>query len=222
MREMPPNGSNTTFIHSSIALPIEEKESIKWINSLNTSNNSRLKNTKIVTICDREADIYDFFEVACGKGSSVLVRARQDRTVNKKSLHSKKSGVKLWDLIKSFPCQGEIEVVIPARDNKPSRTAVLEVRFGEFVMSPSKNNAKHKTEQLPNLKLNALYIVEKSDLGVESPLEWVLLTNLPLNNFESAVEKIRWYCLRWRIEIFHKILKSGLHVEECRLGPVTK
>lgn len=201
-----------------IALPIEEKESIKWIDSLKNSNNFGLKNVKIVTVCDREADIYDFFEVASRENSSVLVRARQDRTVNKKSIHSKKSGDKLWNLIKGFPCQGEIEVAIPARDNKPSRTAILEVRFGDFVMSPSKNNIKRKTETLPNLKLNVIYIIEKNNVGIESPLEWVLLTNLPIKNFNGAVEKIRWYCLRWRIEVFHKILKSGLKVEECRLG----
>ncbi len=48
-------------------------------------------------------------------------------------------------------------------------------------------------------------------------MNWILLTNININNFEEAVEKIQWYCLRWRIEVFHKILKSGLKVEECRL-----
>ena len=201
-----------------IALPIEEKESLKWVDSLRNSNNLGLKNTKVVTVCDREADIYDLFEVACRENSSVLIRARQDRTVNKKSVYSKKSGDKLWSLTKKFPCQGEVEVTIPARDNKPSRTAILELRFGDFIMNPPKNNIKRKTEKLPNLKLHVLYIIEKDSSEIESPMEWVLLTNIPINNFEEAVEKMRWYCLRWRIEVFHKILKSGLRVEECRLG----
>jgi len=47
----------------------------------------------------------------------------------------------------------------------------------------------------------------------------MLLTNIAVNNFEEAVEKIKWYCMRWKIKIFHKILKSGLRVEECRLSP---
>lgn len=201
-----------------IALPIEEKESIKWIDSLRNSNNLNLKNTKVVTVCDREADIYDLFEVACRESSSILIRARQDRTVNKNSVYSKKSGDKLWSLAKKIPCQGEVEVAIPARDNKPSRTAILELRFGDFIMNPPKNNIKRKTEKLPNLKLHVIYIIEKDNSEIESPMEWVLLTNIPINNFEGAVEKMRWYCLRWRIEVFHKILKSGLRVEECRLG----
>lgn len=115
------------------------------------------------------------------------------------------------------PCQGEIQVNIPARDNKPKRTAILEVRFNSFIMNPTKNNVKRKTRKLTDLKLNAVYIMEKSPPIGEEPMNWMLLTNISINNFEAAVEKIQWYCLRWRIEIFHKILKSGFKVEEGRL-----
>ncbi|HEM7007533.1 TPA: IS4-like element ISLpn5 family transposase, partial [Legionella pneumophila] len=202
-----------------IALPIEEKESMRWIESLEHSNNyPDLKNAKVVTVCDREADIYDLFEVASTNQCPFVVRARQDRTVNKTSIYSKKSGEKLWDLVSGSPCRGEIQVTIPARDNKPKRTATLEVRFDHFVMNPPKNNVKRKTRTLPDLKLNAVYVIEQSPPLGEEPMNWMLLTNIDINNFEEAVEKIQWYCLRWRIEIFHKILKSGFKVEECRLG----
>lgn len=74
-----------------IALPIEEKESMRWIESLKNSHSAGLKNVNIVTICDREADIYDLFEVAYLNQFPFVVRAHQDRTVNKKSLYSKKN-----------------------------------------------------------------------------------------------------------------------------------
>jgi len=201
-----------------IALPIEEKESIRWIDTLKKTNNLQLKNTQVVTIGDREADIYELFAAAYKDKSSVLIRARQDRIVNKKSTHSKKSGMKLWSLAKSFPNQGEIEIAIPERDDQPKRTAAFELRFGEFVMNPPKNNIKSRTEKLPNLKLNLVYVSEKNSIMGGKPMEWILLTNLNINNFGEAVEKVKWYCLRWRIESFHKILKSGLMVEGCRLG----
>jgi len=201
------------------ALPIEEKESMRWINSLKKSNNySGLKNTRVVTVCDREADIYDLLEVACTNEAAFVIRANQDRKVNKKSLYSENSGEKLWELLSHSPCQGEINVSIPSRDNKPARTAVLEVRFSSFVMNPPQRNIKHKTKKLPDLKLNAVYVREQCPPIEEEALSWMLLTNINVNNFEEAVEKIDWYCLRWRIEIFHKILKSGLKVEACRLG----
>ncbi len=200
------------------ALPIEEKESIKWVESLRKSNNLGLQNTKIVTVCDREGDIYDLFKIALEDKNFVLIRARQDRLINKESLYSKKSGQKLWSFAKSLPRKGEIKISIPAKDNIPARVAVLDISYGDFTMNPPRNNIKLKTENLPNLKLSLLYIKEQQASGGEEQLEWLLLTNLTINNFDEAVEKVKWYGLRWRIEVFHKILKSGLHVEQCRLG----
>jgi len=57
--------------------------------------------------------------------------------------------------------------------------------------------------------------------GVKS-LEWMLLTNLPVKSFADASEKVKWYCLRWRIETYFKVLKSGFKIEECRLGNADK
>lgn len=198
------------------AIHIADKESIKWLETLNKTNDIDLPQTEVVTVCDREADIYDFFELAHNLNSAVLVRACRNRTVNKESKYSQDKQ-NLWKLVQSFSCTGTIEVEIPARDNKPKRTAYLEVRFGKFMMNPSQKNIRHKSEELSNLPLYAVYVVEKNSPPETSPLEWMLLTNLPVNTFDEAVEKVSWYCLRWKIEILHKILKSGLKVEECRL-----
>ena len=200
-----------------IALPIEEKESIRWLESLTRSNNLGLETTKIVTVCDREGDIYELFELACREGHSVLIRASQDRIVNKKSVFSKKTGQRLWDVAKNFSCQGELKISMPSKNSNPSRDAVLEIRSGSFIMNPSKNNINRKVKKFPNLKLNLVYVVEQDIPDGAEPLEWLLITDLTINNFEEALEKVKWYCLRWRIEVFHKILKSGLKVEECRL-----
>ena len=202
-----------------IALAIQDKESIRWLDSLKKSKDALgLTNVQLVTVCDREGDIYDFFEFSEQLNSPVLVRARQDRKVNKPSRCSKKSQDTLWGCIKKLPIQGSTQVDIPARDNKPARIAKLDIQFGSFTMNPPRNNIRHRTEELPNLKLQAVYALEKNPPPGDSPLEWMLLTNLPVENFKDALEKVHWYCLRWRIEVFHKILKSGLHVEECRLG----
>ncbi len=50
----------------------------------------------------------------------------------------------------------------------------------------------------------------------------MLLTNISVSTFDEALEKMKWYCLRWKIEIFHKVLKSDLKVEDCRLNTVDK
>jgi len=199
-------------------VPIEDKESIRWLNSLKkTQDATRDSKKQIVTVCDREGDFYEFLECAHRLNADVLVRARGDRVINKSTTYSEKNKEHLWEVIQELPCQGILEVNIPTRDQKPARTAQLETRFGTFIMNPPKNHFRSKTEDLPNLNLSAVYVVEKNPPEGEEALEWMLLTNLPINNFEDAIEKVRWYCLRWRIEVFHKILKSGLHVEQCRL-----
>jgi len=201
-----------------VNVAIEDKESIRWLNSLKKTQTAVSgSDIKIVTICDREGDFYEFLECADKIGASVLVRARGDRIINKSSRYSEKLNVQLWSHIQSLPNQGSYEVEIPARDQKPARTAALETRFGSFTMNPPRNHIRHKTEILPDLNLNAIYVLEKYPPEGEEPLEWMLLTDLPVTTFAEAIEKIQWYCLRWRIEIFHKILKSGLKVEQCRL-----
>ena len=66
--------------------------------------------------------------------------------------------------------------------------------------------------------MNAIYVLEPNPPEGEEPIEWMLLTTLPVASFEEAYEKVRWYCLRWRIEMYFKVLKSGFRVEACRLG----
>lgn len=205
--------------HNNAAVPIEDKESIKWLSSLKTTVNSTISTgSQVVTVCDREADIYDFFECAKMHNTSILVRAAQDREVNKKSRYCTKDKKKLWRLVEDFKCSGRMTIEVPSRDNKPKRLAHLEVRFGKFMMAPPINSVRHKTQRLPSLPMYAIQVIEKNKSLDTTLLEWMLLTNIAVNNFEEAVEKIKWYCMRWKIEIFHKILKSGLRVEECRLS----
>ncbi len=204
---------------------IEDKESMKWLESLKKTNNIiDPTQTEVITVCDREADIHDFFELAHNLNSAILVRARHNRNVNKKFMHTRNKQ-KLWSFIQGLSCTGKVEVEIPARDNKQKRTAFLEIRFGKFMMSPHESHIKckeghikYKPTALFSLQLHAIHVVERNSPPGASPLEWMLLTNLSVSTFEEAVEKVSWYCLRWKIEILHKILKSGLKVEECRLG----
>ncbi len=109
-------------------------------------------------------------------------------------------------------------IEVPSRDNKPGRLEHLEVRFGKFMMAPPINSVRHKTQRLPSLPMYAIQVIEKNKPLDTTPLEWMLLTNIAVNNFEEAVEKIKWYYMRWKIKIFHKILKSGLRIEEHRLS----
>ena len=127
---------------------------------------------------DRECDIYEFFELADKVDSPVLVRAGKDRIINKSSRYSEKPSESLWSYIQGLPSQGEIKVEIQAPEQKKGRIANLKLRFGSFNLNPPRNHIRHKTEKLPDLHLNAIYLVEVGCPENEEPLEWMLLTNL--------------------------------------------
>jgi len=204
-------------------LPVEEKESYRWLEALNETKEA-LGETEVVTVCDREADLYDFFRLSDQIGSPVLVRANANRTINRKSRYAEKGVIKLWDHLRKQPEAGSFTIEIPKRrktkhcKGRDARTANVTVRFAPFRFNPPRNNTKHNSEQLPDIDMYAVYVFEPNPPDGEEPLEWMLLTNLTVRSFDEAYEKILWYCLRWRIEMYYKVLKSGFRVEECRLG----
>ncbi len=204
-------------------IPVEEKDSFRWIKSMANYQNFS-STTNVVTVCDRECDFYDFFKSAEKMNSTVLIRASQNRTVNKRSRCARVNAVKLWDHIKS---QQEIgSYVLDIKGVKKSkttvgrtaRTAKMSVKFGEFKMNPPESINKHNTEALVELKMWAVYVLEIDPPAGEAPVEWMLLTNQPISTMEQAQEKVYWYSLRWRIEMYFKVVKSGFNVEKCRLG----
>jgi Transposase DNA-binding/Transposase Tn5 dimerisation domain len=203
--------------------PMEEKESYHWLEALKNTD-AILGDTQVVTVCDREADMYGLFELGDRLKSPVLVRANVDRAINRKSRYAEKDVVRLWSFMRDRPAAGTQTIEIPKRKATPhakarnARTAILTIKFGSFVFNPPRNNIQYRHAQPPNLAMCAVYAYEVNPPENEEAVEWMLLTNLPITNFQEACEKVHWYCLRWRIEMYFKVLKSGFKVEDCRLA----
>lgn len=204
-------------------LQIEEKESYRWLETLSQAN-TVISGCRVVTVCDRESDIYDFFKLSDELDASVLVRASADRTINRKSRYAEKDVIKLWEYMEAQAEAGSYKIEIPHKSKSKhcserlARSAILTVRFGTFQINPPRNHPKHKTETLPEVEMNAVYVLEENPPEGEEAVEWMLLTNVEVTSFEQACERVRWYGLRWRIEMFFKVLKSGFRVEACRLA----
>lgn len=191
-------------------LPTEDKESRRWLEALDRSLQGTPKDTTVVTVCDREADIYDFFHKAILEGSHLLVRAVQNRRV----IEEQKT---LFQQVESSAEAGKVRVDIPrdTHNNHPPRQATLSVKFCRVTIMPPKN--RKKDEALSDIPLNAILAKEIDPPEGVTPIYWLLLTTLPVNSLESALEKIDWYKERWKIERFHYTLKSGCKVEELQL-----
>ena len=196
--------------HRRRQLPFEAKESVKWLRSLEAVEQvqQQCPQTRIVSIGDREADIYELFVWATEKPGRphLLVRAEHNRRVQQE--HEK-----LWEQMAAQPVAGIKEVRLPRRAHRAARTAALEVRFGAVELRAPKTRAR-----LPNVRVWAVWAREAGvPPGVE-PVEWMLLTTLRVEHFDQACEKLDWYARRWGIEVFHRTLKSGCQIETRQLG----
>ena len=103
---------------------------------------------------------------------------------------------------------------IEVRDRHGNSSEVnLELRYRRVRLLPPVG----KQKQYRPIELTVIYAQERGTPKNRERIDWRLLTDLPVETPDQAIEKLRWYALRWKIEVFHKILKSGCRVEESRL-----
>lgn len=205
-------GRNTTDY---MRKPIEEKESYRWLKGYRVSNDisSCAPNTLIVNICDREGDIYEFFDEspACRdihNKAEWIVRAAQNRSLVTEDNRSKN---KLFDFMKTAPLIGDISFEMPSAKGRKSRKVTQQIRAAEVLLKAPKG------KKLQNLKVRAVYCHEKNTPKGEEPINWLLLTSLQLDDSQRVLDVINWYLCRWQIEIYFKVLKSGCKIEELQL-----
>jgi hypothetical protein len=188
--------------------PIEEKESYKWFELMDQSLDGTPKNTMVVTVGDREADIYELFHKATSEKKHVLIRSIYDRCVD----HEQK---KLCAQVKSTDPLGKCMVRIPRNTelNLPPRTVWLMIQSCKVKLCAPFIKGK----SLDNITLTAILAREIAPPQGVKPVEWLLLTTLDVETAEEAFEKVRWYSHRWKIERFHYVLKSGCKIQELQL-----
>ena len=192
------------------ALPIQDKESWRWIKSYQAlaAVQKRNPHVQLVSMGDREADIYELFEQALCEpgGPKLLVRAMHDRKVQDEQQ-------RLFETIRAKPTAGYQPIQLPRQKNRPARVAKLAIRFATVSLCPPRSKP-----ELGPLEVQMVLAQEvDAPVGAE-PIEWALLTTAAVEGFEQACEKVAWYTQRWGIEVFHRTLKSGCRVEDRQLG----
>jgi hypothetical protein len=190
-------------------LPLEQKESYKWVEAFKQTLALSPPEVEVVTVCDREADIYEMFVLAQEKQASLVSRASADRRLAEQEVR------KLWPKVQQQPIAGHLTLQLPATSQRQARQVLVSVRFTQVKLNPP---WRPNQKKLPQVTLTAILVREdKPPAEVDEPLEWLLLTNTSVQNFEEAVRVVGWYGCRWQIELYHKIIKSGCTVEACRL-----
>lgn len=189
-------------------LPIEEKESYKWLRTLKwTEEHFKDFAGQILLIGDREGDFWEHFTAQRPANANLLVRALH---VNRRVLVEGKS-LQLQQAVLAFPKVGSLEVNVCRKPGQAERVAKVCLHLEQVICPPANNRRTGKS-----IPMSVIWAKEiEPPPGVE-PLEWYLLTTDQIDTFEQAAEMIRFYTLRWTIERFHYVLKQGLKVERLQ------
>jgi len=186
-------------------LPISQKESQKWLNSLDAVFTARdsCPITHIISVGDREADVYDVLAAPRPVGVDLLIRASWNRCVNTPQRY-------VWDTVAVQPVAAQLVLHVPRRGVQPARQATLALRFCPLTLFPPKHR---KAERLPGVDLWVVQVCEVDPPAEAEPIEWLLLTTVAVEGVDDAIERVQWYSCRWGIEVWHRILKSGCRLE---------
>ncbi len=199
------------------AIPIEEKKTFVWVEHHRdlVELSKEIPQTRLIDVCDREADFFELFdEQRRNPGVDLLVRASHNRKI-------KQEPFKLFTAVRETPVRGRVRVPIPkesarpkkskqkARKARPARLADCAVRILHLELPAP----EHYGNKEP-VDLCVVHALEENPLPGTDPVEWFLLTTMKVSSCIDAEQCLRWYTLRWRIEDWHRVLKSGCRIDD--------
>jgi hypothetical protein len=199
--------------------PIEQKESYRWLEGFAEAMEvaALIPNTRVISVADREADMFELFDYRrrqTGRKAELLIRAKTDRCLET-------SERKLFEELAAAPLARSVSITVPrqrehlskpstpGRPAWPAREAQVQIRFKRVTLSAPNTS---QTRNLEPLTLWAIYLLEKNPPTGATQVEWLLLTTIQVQSTKQALKCIRWYCRRWRIEEWHRVLKSGCNI----------
>lgn len=222
-----PSESRVAKGESRKALPVEAKESAHWLVGLKQGEKrlgSAGGSTRVLTVADREADVYELFALAHLLQADWLIRARHDRKL------AGDEG-QLLQAVERAPIRVCTFVDLVRTDERAARRAKLTVRLAEVVLVPPRRpvgalaqwwqahpEVEHLApERLTPVRVGVVLVDEVAAPEGEKPLRWLLLTSLAVKTAEEALAVIGYYRLRWLVERYHFVLKSGCQIERLQL-----
>jgi hypothetical protein len=182
-------------------VPIEAKESMRWLANMQAATTLLGDADRLIHIGDRENDIYEFFCAARDAGTHFLVRTCVNRLAGDGG----------------HTVAAEMAGIAPAGHHRvevgDGTTAEVALRYKRIHVLPPIG----KQKRYPALDLMIIHAREDGEPKGRPAIDWKLITDLPVSSPAEAARMLRWYAMRWKIEVFHKILKSGCRAEEARL-----
>ena len=208
-------------------LPIEEKESLRWLTGLRQGRAlaQETPGTQAICIADSEADIYELFAETRGERAvHWLIRACQDRALEGETPQH------VRDQVLGTPVLYEVDLLVRGRQaktaaedrarrqNRETRQAKVEVRAATLTLRPPWRDDR----KLLPVTVNVVLVREPNPPAGEPAVEWILVATLPITTLEQVRTIVNYYCVRWNIEVFFRTLKSGCRIEHRRFEHVER
>lgn len=223
----PPRRQSLTHAQR-LATPLEEKESYRWVVALRQARAEaeRQPQTRIVCVADSEADIYELLAEGMSEPRTAewIVRACQNRALLGENRVEAAVPTYLREQLlaqpvlftKTISVRGRKAKVVCSKRGREqpraSRKTEVEVRATRITLRPPRRPG-HK---LPAVSVNVVMVREPQPPEGDVPVEWLLLTSLPISDVTQVQQVIAYYCVRWMVEVFFRTLKSGCRAEERR------
>lgn len=189
--------------------PFKDKESYRWVEAVKEVDKQLAASTSthVIHVFDREGDIAEVLEQTSQLNQAgVVVRAAHDRSLDSNS-------ERLWAKMEDQPIQFYKDIELPKTDTQAARTARVAVRFCQVSL-----RTPYRFDNRDPIAVYAVYACEVDCPDAATPLSWMLLTTEAVTTVDLASTILRWYSYRWRVEEYHKLLKSGTQVERYRLA----
>ena len=183
----------------------KEKESHRWVTALENVEKRKGDLNNVINVCDREADVYEYMSIQKELGNRFVIRAKEKRLL-------KGEDKNVQELVNATSGKCDYIVNVDQRSGRKARQAKMTVSFKTVTLAkPQRSEGKE------NLKVNII-ICKEMDATAKQPLCWILYTTESIERIEDAMKIIRYYEIRWKIEVFHKIWKTdGANVEGVRM-----
>lgn len=194
---------NKKHIGNLMHIPIEEKESYRWLENLKSSVDLLGNPDKLIHIGDRENDIFEYFTLAQQLGTHFLVRSRSDRVADDASIS---------EIIATEKPKYRHKISFKDSEGNAVTTNLL-IKVRRLLIHP----CKAKQSKFEPIELTFLSAYEENVPSNREPIFWNLITDLKVSNKKDASKLLEWYSRRWSIETYFKILKSGFNAEKSKL-----
>jgi hypothetical protein len=201
--------------------PAKERESYRWQEGVDATEDAIAGQVPVVHLMDREADSFALFAHMLRREARFVVRIRANRKLDeteKLFAHM----VEMKDVISR-------EVPISARSKQSSggsrrvhplrvaRVARLHFAAGEVRLPAPRQKPNSEVELPDELMLRVVHVREKNPPEGCEPIDWKLITTEPIDELSDIEAIVDFYRARWLIEEFFKALKTGCAMEKRQL-----